>query len=71
MEAAMKSSADAALVGIPHTSRWSGLNHVLSDWWQTQRLRHELESLDDSILRDIGLTREQDRSELSKPTWMN
>lgn len=54
-----------------HASRWSEPNNVLSDWWQRVRLRHELESLDDGILRDIGLTRDTERSETSKPYWMN
>ncbi len=64
MEAAMNIRAH-------HAARWSELNHVLSDWWQTLRLRHELESLDDCILRDIGLTRDEQRFKASKPYWMN
>jgi uncharacterized protein YjiS (DUF1127 family) len=71
MEAAMKISTEAALFGTHHTSRWSGLNHVLTDWWETARLRRELQSLDDCILRDIGLTRGEERFEASKPYWMN
>jgi uncharacterized protein YjiS (DUF1127 family) len=63
----MKISTDAAFA----PSGWAGLNHVLSEWWQIQCLRHELESLDDSILRDIGLIRGQQPSEVSKPSWMN
>jgi uncharacterized protein YjiS (DUF1127 family) len=38
-----------------------GLGHVLTDWWQQLRLRHELESLDDTLLQDIGLTRGKER----------
>jgi uncharacterized protein YjiS (DUF1127 family) len=48
-----------------------GLNQVLSDRWHQLRSRHELESLDDTILRDIGLSRRQERFEQSKPIWMN
>jgi uncharacterized protein YjiS (DUF1127 family) len=48
-----------------------GLNQVLADWWQHLRSRHELESLDDTILRDIGLSRREERFEPSKPFWMN
>jgi uncharacterized protein YjiS (DUF1127 family) len=48
-----------------------GLNQVLADWWQQLRSRHELESLDDTILRDIGLSRRAERFEPSKPFWMN
>jgi uncharacterized protein YjiS (DUF1127 family) len=48
-----------------------GLNQVLADWWQLLRSRHELESLDDTILRDIGLSRREEHFEPSKPFWMN
>jgi uncharacterized protein YjiS (DUF1127 family) len=40
-------------------SHWGQLNHVLGEWWQNLRLRSELESLDDSMLRDIGLSRRE------------
>jgi Domain of unknown function (DUF1127) len=39
-----------------------GLSHVLTDWWQQLRSRHELESPDDALLQDIGLTRGKERS---------
>ena len=52
-------------------ARRGGLNQVLTDWWQQMRSRHELESLDDTILRDIGLSRREERFEQSKPFWMN
>jgi uncharacterized protein YjiS (DUF1127 family) len=48
-----------------------GLNQALADWWQQLRSRHELESLDDTILRDIGLSRRAERFEPSKPFWVN
>ena len=67
----MKISTEAAFFGTHHTSRWSGLNHVLTDGWETVRLRRELQSLDDCIFRDIGLTRGGERFEASKPYWMN
>jgi Domain of unknown function (DUF1127) len=38
-------------------ARGGGLNQLLADWLRQVRSRHELESLDDTILRDIGLTR--------------
>ncbi len=49
----------------------SGLNQVVADWWQQLRSRHELESLDDTMLRDIGLDRREERFEPSKQFWMN
>lgn len=48
-----------------------GLSQILTDWWQQVRSRHELESLDDTILRDIGLSRREERFEQSKSFWMN
>jgi uncharacterized protein YjiS (DUF1127 family) len=48
-----------------------GLSHVLTDWWQQLRSRHELESLDDTLLRDIGLTPGEERSKASMPFWLN
>jgi uncharacterized protein YjiS (DUF1127 family) len=66
VEAAMNISTD----GTQCTCR-GGLNQVLTDWWQQLRWRHELESLDDTILRDIGLSRREERFEQSKPFWMN
>jgi uncharacterized protein YjiS (DUF1127 family) len=66
LEAAMKLSAHD--VQVAHRG---GLNQVLADWWQQLRSRHELESLDDTILRDIGLSRREERFEPSKPFWMN
>src|ERR1700730_6382224 len=50
MEVAMNMSTDSG-----QCTRRGGLNQVLTDWWQQQRSRHELESLGDTMLRDIGL----------------
>jgi uncharacterized protein YjiS (DUF1127 family) len=66
MEVAMNISTDGG-----QCTRRGGLNQVLTDWWQQLRSRHELESLDDAILRDIGLSRREGRFEQSKPFWMN
>ena len=66
VEAAMNISTDGS-----QCARRGGLNQVLTDWWQQVRSRHELESLDDTILRDIGLSRREERFEQSKPFWIN
>jgi uncharacterized protein YjiS (DUF1127 family) len=73
MEAAMSTSTDAASFRAHCVSPWGELNHVLGEWWQHLRSRHELESLDDSMLRDIGLSRGEAGFEASasKPFWMN
>jgi uncharacterized protein YjiS (DUF1127 family) len=47
------------------------LSQILTGWWRQVRSRYELESLDDAILRDIGLSRRVERIEQSKPFWMN
>ena len=61
----MSTSTDAA---SPRAHcHWGQLNHVLGEWWQHLRSRNELESLDDSILRDIGLSRREDV--ISKHVW--
>ena len=69
MEADMRTSTSASQAH--RASRWGQLNYVLSEWWQHLRSRHELESLDDSMLRDIGLSRGEAGCEASKHIWMN
>jgi len=38
-------------------------------WRHRSISRHQLSCLDDSLLNDIGLTREQARQEFQKPFW--
>ena len=43
---------------------------VLIDiWWRTARERRALARLDDRLLQDIGLTREQAEQEVMRPFW--
>ena len=67
LEAAMNISTH----DVQRAHHRGGLNQILADWWQQLRSRHELESLDDTILRDIGLSRRAERFEPAKPFWMN
>jgi len=53
--------------GLP----WGQLNNVLGEWWQQLHSRNELETLDDSMLRDIGLSRPKLGFYLSKHIWTN
>lgn len=39
-------------------------------WFARQRTRRALEQLDDRMLNDIGITREQALREAGKPFWM-
>ncbi len=57
--------------GCFHSSNRIEINHVLGDWSQRLRSRHDLERLDDFILRDIGLSRGESRSGVPKQFWFN
>ena len=67
----MSISTDAGPFRAQRSSRWGELDRVIVEWWQHLRSRRELESLDDSILRDIGLVPGEERFEASRPFWMN
>jgi len=71
VEAAMSISTNAACVGPHRSSPWGQLNLLLDEWWQRSRSRNELESLDNAMLRDIGLSRSEAGFEASKPFWAN
>ncbi|NNG02831.1 MAG: DUF1127 domain-containing protein [Inquilinus sp.] len=55
------------------TSRWGGLfggaAAALFVWRERSRQRRHLRHLDDRLLRDIGLTRQDARGEAAKPAW--
>jgi uncharacterized protein YjiS (DUF1127 family) len=55
---------------ITSASRWDQFKVRVSEWRQRARSRRELEGLDDSTLRDIGITRCDIRREMDKPFWM-
>jgi uncharacterized protein YjiS (DUF1127 family) len=42
---------------------------ALALWQERSRMRHGLAMMDDRLLRDIGLTRDDVRLELRKPFW--
>ena len=46
-----------------------GLFGLLREWLQRSRAREEISELDDRLLRDIGLSRDDVRAELSKHFW--
>ncbi len=48
---------------------WRSL-HTVRRWSARTRQRHALLQLDDRLLGDIGLTREQQEQEVRKPFWM-
>ena len=42
---------------------------LIEAWWKTARERRALARLDDRMLQDIGITREQARREVLRPFW--
>ncbi len=53
-----------------HLSQWQHVKQRITEWQRRWRSRHELESLSDATLRDIGITRYDAHRELQKPFWM-
>jgi uncharacterized protein YjiS (DUF1127 family) len=51
-------------------SNWDQFKGRIAEWQRRSRSRHELESLSDATLRDIGITRCDAHSEIHKPFWM-
>jgi uncharacterized protein YjiS (DUF1127 family) len=49
--------------------RWRGLKKQLKEFYRRAHSRHELASLDDRELWDIGLTRNDAANEANKPFW--
>lgn len=63
-------SAETCLPGRP--SRRGGWMRIFAALLQAQSLlrqRHRLQDLDDDILRDIGLTRDEALIEAQRPFW--
>jgi uncharacterized protein YjiS (DUF1127 family) len=60
------SKARLAVVHVPSPFGWFPLVQRMSDRW---RQRQTLLNLDDRLLRDIGITREQAEREARKPFW--
>jgi len=49
---------------------WSDVKHEIADWWHSARSLHELQSLDDRCLQDMGMSRSASNFESAKPFWM-
>jgi len=71
VEAVMSTGTNAARGGAHRSSPWGQLNLLLHEWWQRSRSRNELESLDDAMLRDVGLSHREAGFDASKPFWAN
>ena len=51
-------------------SRWGKLKVLIGRWRERIYSRHELMSLNERDLRDIGLTRGEAEFEAAKPFWL-
>ena len=49
---------------------WSDAKHEITAWWHSVRSLHELQSLDDRCLRDMGMSRCIGDFKSAKPFWM-
>ena len=49
---------------------WSDVKHEITDWWRCACSLHELQSLDDRCLQDMGMSRCTADFESAKPFWM-
>ena len=63
-------SSDASLASARVFKLWRQLLTRPSVWGERDRSRRYLAQLDDSLLKDIGLTRAEARSEAGKPFWV-
>ncbi len=63
-------SINAACSRGHRSARWGVSADVFGEWWKRLRSRNELESLDASMLRDIGLSRTERGFEASKAFWI-
>jgi uncharacterized protein YjiS (DUF1127 family) len=62
---------EAVMINSDRTGpRWSRLRRDLGNWRRDVRMHHELMSLDDRMLRDIGLPRDETKFEVSKLFWL-
>ena len=52
-----------------HAARKRRLRTLIDGYWQRIRSRYELSSLNETDLRDVGLTRADAEFESSKPFW--
>jgi uncharacterized protein YjiS (DUF1127 family) len=52
-------------------SRWNEMKQQFAEWRRLVRSRHELHSLSDQTLRDIGVSRCDVQREVTKPFWMS
>jgi uncharacterized protein YjiS (DUF1127 family) len=60
-----------AHAGAAQAAWWVRASDVLARWLDASRSRQTLDELDEHLLRDIGLTRDEARREASKFFWQS
>jgi uncharacterized protein YjiS (DUF1127 family) len=70
MESAMNTISSHLTAHPQGDLRWSKAKQQVTEWWHCNRSRHELQSLDDRCLQDIGMSRCTAEFESAKPFWM-
>jgi len=57
-------------IGPSNVSRWTQLKQTVAEWRRRVRSRSELANLDESDLKDSGISRSMADFEASKPFWI-
>ena len=50
--------------------RWNQVKQTITEWRRRMRSRHELASLDEISLQEIGMSQSTAEYEASKPFWI-
>ena len=61
--------SDLAIRGVQSTNPFARIAHLLMGAAVARRERAQLADLDDAMLADIGLTREEALAEARRPLW--
>jgi uncharacterized protein YjiS (DUF1127 family) len=63
-------SLNLTAIGPSVVSRWTQLKQTVAEWRRRVRSRSELADLNESDLKDSGLSRSMAEFEASKPFWI-
>ena len=63
-------SLNLTAIGPSVVSRWTQLKQTVAEWRRRVRSRSELANLNESDLKDSGISRSMAEFEASKPFWI-
>ena len=63
-------SLNLTAIGPSVMSRWTQLKQTVAEWGRRVRSRSELANLNESDLKDSGISRSMAEFEASKPFWI-